>query len=92
MMDLIIKGRGHGKTVDLIKLSAETSIPILSCNPQYVKEKAKELGIDIPEPVKPVHYKEYHGYSDSRVLVDDLDRVLRFYGINGAVATITLDD
>ena len=50
-MDIIIKSRGHGKTRDLIKMSSENNIPIVSLNPNYIKDMARNMGLSIPEPI-----------------------------------------
>ena len=50
-MDIIIKSRGHGKTRDLIKMSSENNIPIVSLNPNYIKDIAQNMGLSIPEPI-----------------------------------------
>lgn len=48
----VLKGRGEGKTTELIKISAEKQIPILSpCYPSYIKGMAYKMGLRIPEPI-----------------------------------------
>ena len=69
MIDLIIKKRGHGKTTDLVRMSAKTSIPILTHNPFGVKMVAEENNLAIPEPI---HWSQYNTY-EGEVYIDDLD-------------------
>ena len=50
-MMVIVGGRGNGKTAQLIKLSAETGIPIFAPTNRMarsIREQAKNMGIDIP--------------------------------------------
>lgn len=80
-MDIIIKGRGHGKTTDLIRMSAESKSPIVTGNLPHAKaieDKAKHMGLDIPKPI----YVSDRDALDAQicgvreVLVDDVDWVL----------------
>lgn len=73
-MNVIVKTRGLGKTSDLIRLSAEKQIPIVTMDtPKKLQEKASSMGYDIPTPLNP---SQVHGYSGSTILVDDADRIL----------------
>lgn len=93
-MNKIIMGRRFGKTYNLVKLSAIKQIPILcaySHSKITIKEKAKELGVIIPEPlsVRDIWDK---GIRLEEVLVDDAERVLEYMlkGICGAnIHTLT---
>ncbi len=70
--------RGQGKTTALIKKSAQYGFPILvahSPSRSLIKDQAKAMGLDIPEPIV-AHDFDRHGYS-GKVLVDDADRVLQ---------------
>ena len=52
--NLIIKDRGQGKTTELIHASEVTGLPIVtkySLHAKYIEEKAKELGVVIPQPI-----------------------------------------
>jgi hypothetical protein len=87
---IIEKPRGAGKTTDLVKLSAETNVPILAwnvCGSTLYKERARELGIKIPEPVRFSHGRTGHL---GEVMIDDLDAFLySIVGSNVSAATIT---
>lgn len=78
-MKMILKGRGEGKTTELVKLSAETGYPIVTHSVghnEVIKTRAKELKINIP---KPIHFKQLdslRGMHISGVLVDDADMLL----------------
>lgn len=83
-MYFIHGGRASGKTTYLLKMSADTGIPILTTNYwrlRWYEEYAKILGIMIP---KPVFWKNRKlGLEpDSKVLIDNgeeiLNHILRF--------------
>lgn len=83
-MYFIHGGRASGKTTYLLKMSADTGIPILTTNYWrllWYEEYAKILGIKIP---KPVFWKNRKlGLEpDSKVLIDNgeeiLNHILRF--------------
>jgi hypothetical protein len=69
----ILKGeRGSGKSWELVRDSAKMQIPILVSherNVEYVKERAKEQNLNIPDPI--VYQKGMH--LGKSVLVDDLE-------------------
>lgn len=51
-MVILNQERGTGKTCTLIKLSSQNNIPIATpFNTLYIKSKAKELNLHIPEPI-----------------------------------------
>lgn len=87
-MDIIIKSRGHGKTRDLIKMSSENNIPIVSLNPNYIKDMAQNMGLSIPEPIS---YSS-HLCKAIPVYIDELALFLQHIGCNCEAFTITLDD
>lgn len=75
-MERIIKGRGCGKTYDLIMRSAETQTPILTVyDKRYIREAAERMGVTIPEPVT-VKDIRHRGVTLAAVLVDDAEYVL----------------
>lgn len=83
-MYFIHGGRASGKTTYLLKMSADTGIPILTtnyCRLRWYEEYAKILGIKIP---KPVFWKNRKLVlePDSKVLIDNgeeiLNHILRF--------------
>ncbi|MDD4516566.1 hypothetical protein [Massilibacteroides sp.] len=76
-MILISLPRGNGKTVTLIKLSAETRTPILCytrAHKKYVEEKAIELGLDIPTPL---FYCGRPILGVKEIIVDEVEALLR---------------
>jgi len=90
-MKVICKGRGEGKTTDLIKLSAETGVPILRAgNIWYVTDLAEEMGLSIP---KPMSIREAKETRPDRVYIDDVDHVLRWLlGTDVEACTLTPTD
>ena len=77
---IIIGKRQTGKTERLIKESAEKQIPIICTSSNYVKEtkrRAKEMGLDIPDPVPATSLGMNEQIRQYRsVLVDDAVLVL----------------
>ena len=93
-VDVISKGRGEGKTSELVLLSAKTGIPILCANPPYVMDRAEELGVEIPPPIWFLDLKR-HRLADvpEEVYVDELPYIFqRLAGISLRGFTITPDD
>lgn len=93
MMDIYVMPRRSGKTIMLIHKSHDTQIPILvrdSKHAKYVEELAKNLGVDIPEPLTVGTNRLGRCRS---VLVDDLDSVVgamfRTLGFNPVEATMS---
>ena len=74
-MNIILKNRCGGKTHDLIRMSAETGIPIVSMNPAVVKVMAKEYGLVIPEPMSITDCIRA-GDLGAQVYVDEIDAIL----------------
>ena len=83
-MKLIYKGRGEGKTTELIKLSVETNTYILVKNRQrqrQVADLAQALGYDMLFPVTLFEHFEAgksKGMINRRFLIDDADDILHF--------------
>lgn len=96
-MDYILKSRGRGKTYALIQRSARTGETIICANrnmARYVNEKAKDIGLEIPE-AKPVEYLTDSSYDHSgeKILIDELSCVLRqILKVNVSAITDTPDD
>jgi len=101
-MIMFVGGRGSGKTRRCIEFSVRTGIPILCQRPDYIKSLAKELGLDIPEPIS---YSEYvsgrnRGLGSSRkVIIDELGLFLNSLGLSPEYVTfdetgnyITMDE
>ena len=94
-MKLYISGRQLGKTTTLIKRSAETGAVIVVPNvrmARYTFEMAKELGLDISEPITPMHYISRlanGGLEKSQTyLIDELQTVLSRMNVDAATLDI----
>lgn len=98
-MEIIQMGRGRGKTIYLIKKSAEFKYPIICCSEtqrRIIKNTAKEMRLDIPDPISfsSINSKEkLRGLSNfDKLLIDDLEHVLkRIFDKDIYVATVTCD-
>lgn len=80
MPEIYISGRQFGKTTMLIKESARTGATIAVANykmVEYVQSRAREMGLDIPEPVTYAEmFKSYWHNKTTRYLVDELQMML----------------
>lgn len=82
-MRLIMKGRGTGKTTELIYASEVTGIPIATYSSggvEHIKMMAERMGYDIPEPITYYelannHHRGMPQYNN--VLADDVDSILQ---------------
>jgi hypothetical protein len=75
-MEIIQKHRCEGKTTDLVLMSANTGIPILAwrgMGDNIYKDRAIELGVTIPQPIKYVNGMQLM----EKVLIDELDWFLK---------------
>lgn len=82
-MYFIHGGRASGKTTMLIQQSAMTGVPIMTTNYHRIslyKERARSMGLKIPEPILWKMKQEGMGIDKNQVLIDDgelfLDYVL----------------
>lgn len=81
-MKKLISGRQTGKTEKLIKLSAETNIPIVTRDlntAMGIKKRAEKLGLEIPRPidVNAIMDERTTGYQlTNGIIVDDAEYVL----------------
>ena len=79
-MRYIIKGRQQGKTHKLIIASEVTGYPIMLPDEKrkhFIKDMAKEMGCDIPEPISYEHYMRYGGGSSiENILIDDAESII----------------
>lgn len=98
-MEVIQMNRGQGKTIYLIKKSAELKYPIICCSEaqrKIIKSTAKEMKLDIPDPIpiNSINFKEKLrglNYFD-KLLIDDLKYVLkRIFDKDIYAATVTCD-
>lgn len=80
MPEIYISGRQFGKTTMLIKESARTGATIAVATyqmVQYVQLKARQMGLEIPQPV--LYSQIFHSYREgekTRYLVDELQMML----------------
>lgn len=95
-MKIILKGRGEGKTTELIKESAKTGKYILTTDRNRVMRidsMAKEMGLHIPFPITVMEAMQYkfRGTFIKSILIDDADDVLRMI-FQVEIDTITLTE
>ena len=79
--NFLVKPRGTGKTTALIYTSATTKIPIVAYNHkhcEYIKQKAREYGVTIPEPVtaEGVRIGVLTGTGVTELLIDDAEDII----------------
>ena len=99
-MNIIYGDRCSGKTTKLIMTSAVMNMPII-CNEQYrahyIKEKANQLRVDIPEPIVIEQGYSCKGYSyNGSVLLDDAnlyikDALEQYFGVSIGACTFFVD-
>lgn len=92
-MDILVGKRQQGKTTRLIKMSAAGGGIIVASTERsaaYIKTLAKEMGLDIPEPVNWNRFiqNDWARGHKGPYLIDELGEILR--GVN--IKTAILDD
>ena len=80
-MKILNKGRGRGKSLQLLYTSETTGYQIICPNEQqaqYLKKMAEELGLIIPEPMSYKKYASIKGSSlnTDKILIDNVDHIL----------------
>ena len=97
-MKLLIKDRASGKTTGLIYTSEATGYPIVTnskITANYIKEQAKEMNCDIPDPITVNDIHSGMGLpSDVNVLFDNVETILKdalnyYLGANVVCATMS---
>ena len=91
---LIRKGRGTGKTTELIRLSASQGIPIIAPTmwmANAIKKQARELGVDIPEPTT-INKIVNQGGRPGKYLIDELEMCLRELGIDPVAVSSNMEE
>lgn len=83
-MDIIYEERGSGKTTKLIQMSHDTWTYIVTTDRKradYIFRMARDLGIDIPNPVSWDECKRdmFEGSFIKKILIDDADDLLKKY-------------
>lgn len=98
--DIILDRRRTGKTTELIIRSHDEQIPIVTFNHRSVdiiKNQAKELGFDIPDPISPYSLEtdSIENFGDARpVLVDEMVTIFENMfnvKVEGFVASVDMD-
>ena len=88
-MDFIIKPRGSGKTFDLVRMSAETGIPIVCTYPTYVRTIAADHGLTIPMRITPEQFREN---PPEHVYIDNLEYTIgNLLGVNVEACTVSMN-
>lgn len=98
-MRLIIKGRGMGKTTQMIHTSESTGYPIIvetRSQAQLLIDKAKKMGAAIPEPITMSRIDSaIRSRRIEKVIIDEghniIEKALKAY-IGCDVAAVTLSD
>lgn len=70
-MRYILKGRGLGKTTDLVYLSSQTGIPIVCSHPDHVLYEAKKNNLTIPEPIGYIRFSMMR-QKPRKIYIDEL--------------------
>ena len=96
-MKIINLPRGQGKTTRLLYASEWQGIPILCGTYQqkrYLMDMAKELRLNIPEPIYVAEILKGSSTMDEDILIDEahwvLQMLLKNMGMRGEVKAITL--
>lgn len=84
-IEIICKGRGQGKTRDLILESARTGTPILTAyDSRYIIQQAHDMGIKIKQPMTRGEYECFRRNGslswknwNGKLLIDEVDGLLR---------------
>lgn len=84
-IEIICKGRGQGKTRDLILESARTGTPILTAyDSRYIVQQANDMGIKIKQPMTRREYEYFRRNGslswrnwNGKLLIDEVDGLLR---------------
>ncbi|MCI9433364.1 MAG: hypothetical protein HFF70_13265 [Oscillospiraceae bacterium] len=94
MKGLFLK-RGRGKTTASIYTSAMTGCPIVVANEiskHYIKEKATELGVTIPDPISIYECARGKKFPNG-VLIDNAEAVIKAWAqenLNAPVVAFTM--
>lgn len=100
-MKIINLPRGCGKTTRLLYASEFNNIPILCASQthkQHLLDSAKQLNLNIPEPITPSDIAREPvvktSLRDTDILIDEapmvLQSLLSYLGMNGGIKAITL--
>lgn len=93
-MKIFSMPRGHGKTTLLIVISHFTNARIITATMQSAKsveELAKRMNLSIPTPMDCTTFLqgEERGYKENKILIDELDWVLKRIFPNNEILAVT---
>lgn len=92
-MKVIYKGRGKGKTYDMIKIASENNGYILCSNvsqAQYIHELSKDIGLDINFPITYSELPLTKGQRIDNILIDNAEGFIeRMVGKKVSAISIT---
>lgn len=99
-MKLINRGRGTGKTTQLLYTSATTNYPIITVaerQGEYLERLAEKLGLKIPKPITFRRFNPRFLPPGSKILVDNLEFMLSdilkdYFKTEVCAATISHED
>jgi hydroxymethylpyrimidine pyrophosphatase-like HAD family hydrolase len=94
-MQVIYKARQNGKTIEAIKIAAETGSYLVCANKrecERVARVAQELGLNIPFPISFGEFmnKEYHAEGIKGCVIDNADLLLQYFLTPVPIKAITL--
>lgn len=79
-MVILYQERGTGKTCTLIELLARNNVPIATAyNATYIKKKADEPNLQIPNPIKVNNLEDLR--SIGKVYIDDIDGLIKSFSL-----------
>lgn len=83
----IIRKRGSGKTVSLMKVAKQNNAKFVCFNPRIMKVKASDCGFS---NLKCISYSDYwNTYRDDKVVIDELSLFKHF--LSNTLTSDTLD-
>ena len=78
-MRIINRGRGQGKSLQLLYVSEATGYRIICGSfgeAKDLKKRAEELGLNIPEPMTYISYADLKGIHEEKILIDNVEEIL----------------
>lgn len=93
-MKVIYKGRGQGKTYDMIKLASENNGYILCSTVQlarYIYDLSKDMGLDIHFPITYSDLPLTKGQQIDNILIDNAEDIIEI-AVGKKVSAISITD
>lgn len=95
-MNIIIGGRGSGRTTELIRLCAQNKGTVIVASSRgsakYIADMANGMGLDIPAPISFWEFcNEPRSWGYSGYYFDDLDASLQALAGGGAIHEVTIE-